>query len=194
MVLDKFLSGDMRMKPDFTNPKQVLALTLYGEIRGGPTRAKEHVASVIMNRVKHPGWWGKTVVSVCMAKWQFSCWWLTDANHATMMAAREADPIYQSCLTVAGQAIDGVLIDETHGADSYFAEGSPTPSWAGRGIHLMDDGCHSFYLIEVPDSWHADDPGAPTVSIHVIDETQRTEDLNQLELERIAAVKAFQPS
>ena len=42
----------------------VLGRTIYGEARGEDDETKKAVANVVMNRVKNPRWWGKTVKEV----------------------------------------------------------------------------------------------------------------------------------
>ncbi len=63
--------------------RDVVALTLYGEVRGEPLEGQLAVASVLLNR-KADGRWGQTFTSVCRAPWQFSCWNPTDPNRATL--------------------------------------------------------------------------------------------------------------
>src|SRR3546814_9887201 len=56
------------------DPVDLLARTIWGEARGEPVRGMEAVAAVVMNRVARPGWWGRTVASVCTKAYQFACW------------------------------------------------------------------------------------------------------------------------
>lgn len=173
------------MAPDYDDAQQILALTLFGEIRGGSAIACGHVAAVILNRASHPRWWGKTVVGVCMAPWQFSCWWTKDANHQAMLAVQGDDAAYLKCWEVARQTLAGLAIDGTLHADSYFATNSPRPSWVSRARHTIDDGWHSFYRTLAEDVPHLDDPGTPTHSVQTVDHELRADDLNKLVLDRL---------
>jgi len=50
----------------------LLALMLWREARGESDEAKIAVAHTVVNRVAHPGWWGRTVDDVIAKKWQYS--------------------------------------------------------------------------------------------------------------------------
>ena len=64
------LTGDIR----------ILAQTIWGENRGGGYLGMQSVCNAIMNRVKIGGWWGSTVMGVCLKPYQFSCWLRSDPN------------------------------------------------------------------------------------------------------------------
>lgn len=126
-----------------------LARTIWGEARGEPVRGREAVAACVMNRVakaeaRGGHWWGSTVVEVCRAPWQFSCWNETDPNREKLLAVDTRDRVFQSCRRIARRAVRGTLIDPTGGATHYHHE-DLLPWWAkGRGP-TRKIGRHLFY-------------------------------------------------
>ena len=140
----------------------VLARTLWGESRGEGRTGMEAVAAVVMNRVRHPRWWGNDIISVCQAPYQFSCWNLNDPNNVKMRTVSAAGhPEFVTALDVAQRASCGLLSDPTQGADSYYAIGSPVPGWTLRATRTVDIGHHRFYRVELPAE--NGDPDAGTV-------------------------------
>lgn len=137
--------------------EKVVALTLWGEIRGGSTAQKVNVANVIRNRVRaqlrsdgRPDWWGEGWRGVCLANRQFSCWF--DAQRDRMMALPETDRQYQACLGIARRVMAGRDSDPTNGATHYHTiarpEGVTTwpPAWGDVLRHeTIRDGAHVFY-------------------------------------------------
>lgn len=134
---------------------EVLARTLWAEARNGGRVGMEAVAHVVLNRARHPRWWGDTVRAVCLARAQFSCWWVKDANHRAMLAATPATPGYADAVAVAEAAVQGRLgADPTQGADHYYApagmpEGRP-PRWADETKLTLVAHGHRFYRLELP--------------------------------------------
>jgi spore germination cell wall hydrolase CwlJ-like protein len=69
--------------------KQVMGLTIYGEARGEPVEGQIAVGTVIMERVDHRDWDGKTVKEVCLKKYQFSCYNEWDHNYGKLLHIAE---------------------------------------------------------------------------------------------------------
>lgn len=132
-----------------SDPHDILARTVWAEARGDGRRGMEAVACVILNRAAHPRWWGKDVLSVCRAPWQFSCWLPDDPNLPKLKSATGADPSFVTALAVADDALSGRLVDPTGGADSYFAIGTPEPEWAASAVHTCNIIGHAFYRVEL---------------------------------------------
>lgn len=156
------------------DPVDTLARTMWGEARNTGAPGMRHVASVVLNRAAHPAWWGHTVVGVCLQPWQFSCRNGDDPNRAKLLAVTTADPDFVIALHIAQQAINGKLLDETDGADSYYALSMHTPpAWAASAVHTMSDGWHSFFrTVSIA-------PDIRNVSV------LSTDDLNAAELNRV---------
>lgn len=124
---------------------QVFARTLWGEARGEGSSGMHAVACVIANRARDADWWGDTFRSVCLSHEQFSCWNLNDVNRNKMMLIHEGDTSYVLALTIATQAMNGVLPDVTKGAHYYFDDSIDAPAWASRVPFLCKIGRLNFY-------------------------------------------------
>lgn len=122
-------------------PEQIVACTVWGEARGGSSRLKQGVGSVIQNRVAIQRTdWGLTPQAVCVAPRQFSCWMESGGPsnyHALMDLITNLQapgfvigPSYRECLAVAWQVTGRHLEDVTRGAHYYFAPAAMVP--AGR--------------------------------------------------------------
>lgn len=123
-----------------------LARTLWGEARSEPLKGIQAIASVVLNRAMHPRvhWWGTTVVGVCRAPNQFSCWNGNDPNLPKLLAVTTTDRQFRICMQVAQAAINVGLTDNCHGATHYHTK-SCMPSWAVGRTPCADIGNHLFY-------------------------------------------------
>lgn len=116
------------LHPELGPEVQILARTAWGENRGGSQDGLQSVVNVIMNRVDHPGWWGTSALSVCLAREQFSCWLPDDPNRAQLLAVTMSDPQFIMAMGLAKKALSpSGLADITDGADSYYAASDPSP-------------------------------------------------------------------
>jgi spore germination cell wall hydrolase CwlJ-like protein len=129
-----------------THELDVMARTVFGEARGEPKEGKIAVAWVIKNRADNPKWWGKSIVSVCQAPWQFSCWNKNDPNRAKLLAVLDSDPVFQECLEVCLGVIDGTYPDPTDGANHYHTK-AVRPHWAMNEEPTVTIGNHLFYRL-----------------------------------------------
>ncbi len=143
----------VRLEPFLPNPdyeigeqsaESVLAMTLWGEARGGTIEAKAAVASVIMRRAEAPAGrffpkahdgagLNERVKRVCLQPWQFSCFNSEDPNRAKLLSPERHDSlqVWQECIAVAALALDGLMRDPTRGADHYF---SPAYATSESGV------------------------------------------------------------
>lgn len=133
--------------PRLTDPVQVAARTAWGEARGDGLLGMHAVLSTIGNRVAQPGWWGRTVLTVCLARAQYSCWTPDTADHDALLAVTTTDPQFRIALVLAQQLVAGTLPDTTFGADSYYALGSPRPAWATGSRYRCTVGSQAFYRV-----------------------------------------------
>ncbi len=126
----------------------LLALVIWREARGEILAAKYGVAWVVMNRTKHPGWWGgPSTVSVILKPFQFSSF-----NHNDPNATRWPSPLdtsWEASLQIAADMYAGQGQDPTSGAVYYFdrsLDNNP-PVWAidGSTVHTADIGNLHFY-------------------------------------------------
>ena len=137
----------------------VMARTIYGEARGESFQGKVEVAHTILNRVEIGGWWGDTIIKVCLKPWQFSCWNVNDPNRDLLERINYCGNPYRAwdrgilrdCLYVAHGARRGFLQSNLGArATHYFApsafdgEGS-WPKWVAGSKFLGSVGGHRFY-------------------------------------------------
>jgi len=130
------------------DPVDVMARTIWGEARGEGRAGMEAVGNVIMNRANNPRWWGRDVISVCQAPWQFSAWNPDDINRRLLLAVTEADAQFRTCLEIARSGIGGTLRDHTHNSD-HFHEQSIRPLWSQGRQHTVHLGRHRFFRLEL---------------------------------------------
>jgi N-acetylmuramoyl-L-alanine amidase len=129
---------------DKFSDEEILARTIYGEARNQPYIGQQAIACVVMNRVKHAGWWGNSVRTVCLDPYQFDCWMPKDPNRAVIMDVKDTDPVFANCLEIAHEAMTGELPDCTDGADSYLVNGL-VKNWNRNLTPVAIIGKHSFY-------------------------------------------------
>lgn len=124
-----------------------LALTVWREARGESAEVRAGVAHAIMNRVKHPAWWGDDVMSVIFKKWQFSS--LTDPNDKQLTTwPRSTDAVWTECLVIADRVFRGTLGNPVPGADSYYDVSIPPPYWATDETFVAQLGRVRFYNLD----------------------------------------------
>ncbi len=169
---------------DLTSTRLVLAGNAYGECSSGGRIGMENVTSVVLTRW-HAGW-ARTLIAVCLAPAQFSCW--TDCNRRRIEVAAEADPrTWALALAVADAALAGGLPARTEGADSYYALSmTPPADWArAPARHVYADRWHSFWSVRPR---HAPPvPGVPNISVQAGAQTA-ADALNDAELVRLGGL------
>ncbi|MGL6010153.1 MAG: cell wall hydrolase [Shewanella oncorhynchi] len=124
----------------------IAAVTLYAESDPNNVDDAQKIAAVIVNRTKNPAWWGNDLRTVCLEKYQFSCWnWrFTGASDSAkarispffsdinLLTPKPMDTIksewLSECYAIVEQAVQG--FDPTEGADHYHASYINKPSWA----------------------------------------------------------------
>ena len=128
-----------------------MARTIWGEARNQPYLGKLAVAWVIRNRADKPSWWGKTIVGVCLQKYQFSCWLDSDPNYKLLRAVTIEDRAFRDCMRAAMEAYDRGGKDPVQGATHYHTLDTPKgaskwpPDWALELVPLTIVGDHKFY-------------------------------------------------
>ena len=164
--------------PSILETTDCLARTIWGEARSCGAAGMRHVACVVLNRASHPTWWGVSIESVCLQPYQFSCRNADDPNQAKLQAVTTKDPEFMVAMQIASAAVHGKLIDETGGADSYYAVSMQTPpAWATGAHRTFTDGWHNFYVTR-PNAAPGVRPNQPNVSVHAV----TADDLNDAEL------------
>lgn len=154
MIRDLASSLVPTINPSVSSPATVLALTLWGEARGDTIAAQRGVAQVIANRVEHPRWWGDSVATVCLKKWQFTCWVASDPNRAKLGDPVKAEgwaPWERACqvaceLLLGHMERDPALAKATHYYSAPLTQ--PPPAWGKNPRFCGKIGGLSFYAVE----------------------------------------------
>ena len=127
MTNEEYKSYRLRL---WREPELLLAARLiYGEARGTSIEEQIAVAHVVRNRSLKPGWWGRSVREVILARKQFSCLNAGDPNFPKLLAVPVADPMFLRCAGIAGLVLAGAIPDPTDGADHYHSR-DVSPDWA----------------------------------------------------------------
>lgn len=138
---------------DFGNlpDDRLMALTIYAEARGESQQGKIAVGSVILERVEHRNWDGKTIKEVCLWPAQFSCYLPNDPNRPMLkdIAGHWDDEIakntvLQECFTISQDLIIGKLERYPKALD-YFNPHVCHPEWAKQKKLVASVGNHVFY-------------------------------------------------
>ena len=103
---------DFRHLPD----DEIMALTLWAESRGETLAGKIAVGTVILNRVEHRSWDGKTVKEVCLLPKQFSCFnpddkqreWLVDFAEDHEFSFENSASL-KDCYIIAQGLLKGII-------------------------------------------------------------------------------------
>jgi len=141
----------MRQTPfDHLSDTQLLALAIYGEARGESGEGKIAVGSVILERVKRGGWWGKTVREVILKPFQFSCFLEKDPNYGKLVHISDQwdevmalNAAMNDCYGIAAGLLDGSIkpnVTATH----YHTDAVDT-AWDDKMKLVATIGAHKFY-------------------------------------------------
>jgi spore germination cell wall hydrolase CwlJ-like protein len=138
----------INLEPGPMDMQEVAARTAWGEARSGGADAMHAVLNTGGNRLKHPSWMGKDLRSIFLMHAQYSTWIkdiCTGSNYLAMMRVDVTDPLFHIAMELAGWLVDGSLPDITDGADSYYAAGTPVPTWAAKANFTKQVGPHLFF-------------------------------------------------
>lgn len=127
----------------------ILQCCIWGEARGESLDGKVAVGNVVKNRVEHPGWWGDDWHSVCLKRWQFSCFNPNDPNFPKMLEgvkARWSDPLWREIWWIAKGIIGKKWQDNTNGANHY-CHIRINPSWSRDRHEVARIGNHKFFAL-----------------------------------------------
>lgn len=141
-------------------PAQIMGLTIYGEARGESGAGKIAVGSVILERVDHRDWDGKTVQEVCLCPYQFSCFLPNDPNfNALKMIAQDWEHKYlqskdlQDCFHIALDLLAGRILRQSDIAENHAMQYLTTalrkskacPDWVRKMKRVATVDNHEFY-------------------------------------------------
>lgn len=129
----------------------LLALCIYGEARGESREGKVAVGSVIAERVKRGGWYGKNWKEVILKPRQFSCFNMSDPNFTRLydMAADfcgyvQKDKALSACLDVARGIKEGTL--QAGFVATHYKTKTCKAAWTKNMDLVAIEGSHEFYV------------------------------------------------
>ena len=132
-----------------------MALTIYGEARGESREGKIAVGSVILERVEHREWDGKTLHEVCLMPYQFSCYLPGDPNfHALRLIAQDWETkamrsmAMSECYQIATGLIDGIIPRTPEIAAAHCCQYKTIrarAAWAKKMKVILTINQHEFY-------------------------------------------------
>ena len=132
-------------------PAQILALTIYGEARGESTEGKIAVGSVILERARRGGWYGKTIPEVCLKKWQFSCFNENDPNYRKLLHIAEnwdeeiiSNMALNDCWGIALGLISGNI--DPNVTATHYKVTTCDAYWAKEMTKVASIGHHEFFI------------------------------------------------
>lgn len=130
---------------------QLLALCLYGEARGESAEGKIAVGSVILERARRGGWYGRTIRDVILKPYQFSCFLKTDPNYPKLVRIAQqwddrmaANAALRDCFRIAQGLLNGDIDRSPEGATHYHTKGVD-PAWDDRMRFVAAIGNHDFF-------------------------------------------------
>lgn len=132
------------------NDLEILAKTLYGEIRGAEKDEQiRNVADVVLNRFLTGYRSQGSIAGTCMAPAQFSCWDPGMPPRRILDRLSPDDPKLTELREIAANVIEqrlskGATFQPLEGARHYHAHGSH-PKWKDPSRFVHDDGKHIFY-------------------------------------------------
>jgi hypothetical protein len=135
---------------------QLLALIIYGESRGESREGKIAVGTVILERVDHRDWDGKTIKEVCLMPYQFSCLLPFDPNFKQLAliasnfdAALMKSDVLTTCHGIARGLLDGTVERDPllsgHHCLQYKVVGCKA-AWADKMRLISIIGHHEFFI------------------------------------------------
>jgi len=134
----------------------LMALTMFAEARDQGALGIIAVGSVILERVEHRDWDGKTIKEVCLAPFQFSCYLPTDKQFGMLKKlARNWDDrnsILGVCLYFAEGLINGTVPRTSEIAEHHITQYLRTDcpaSWEKDMTKIVTIGDHDFYSEKV---------------------------------------------
>lgn len=124
----------------------LMALALWREARGESFQGRAAVAWSIVNRVRNPGWWGKTIAEVVTKRWQYSS--MTDPkDHQLIKFPQAGDWSFLECMSIVDGVLDGQTANPIGEADSYHDTSIADPQWAMPDKFVAQIGRLKFYKV-----------------------------------------------
>lgn len=122
----------------------LLAVCLWREARNQNYDAQCAVVQSILNRARHPSWWGNSISSVIGYPKQYSS--MTDPGDKQLTRWPDAsDRSFQLCLQVVEDVAAGRAQDFARGATHFYSVDIPPPYWALSAEFIAQYGAMRFF-------------------------------------------------
>lgn len=146
-------------------PQQIVAMTAYGENRGGGVNGMQSVINVIQTRRLYPTNYAYEDLNilvatnspyhaVCLKQYQFSCYNIGDPNRGILLrlaqpgafdAQLQVDASLRTAWNLVQSLEAGTLVDITGGANHYFAVTITPPWWVKDMVYRTTIAGQAFY-------------------------------------------------
>lgn len=122
-------------------------MTIYCEASSASQDERDAIAHVMVNRLKNPARFGKTLAAVCLKRMQFSEWNGDAADNANLLRAAEVsddDIILTGSMQSVSYALNG-WPDPTNGATHYHDKSIAPPAWTQGATCTLSTDKFRFY-------------------------------------------------
>ncbi len=176
------------MSFDFTNELEVLAATIYGEASGCGAEAMQDVGQCILNRKAAS--WQPTVIEVCLAPYQFSCWNYGTRDRQRILtdwAITPQNAIIAQAKSIAAELLSGKVENRIGNADSYYALTMKyPPRWANPpAVHTFSDEYHTFWEVRPTNYGHTGANVSHMSTSPEVAQQETTAELNEDEFKKV---------
>lgn len=134
---------------NITDDNELLAVLLFSEVSKKAEfliNDATAISCVILNRLKNPKRFGKSLREIVFAPYQFSGVNSTEWEKAVSKSFTEKErAIYNSLAEIAKTILAQKIEDITGGADHYFNPNLVMPKWAEKMKKVYSSGAHDFY-------------------------------------------------
>jgi spore germination cell wall hydrolase CwlJ-like protein len=133
---------------------ELITLCVYGEARNQGLDGMLGVASVIVNRAKHPSWWGSDIKTVVLKPKQFSCLNENDPNVSILRQIAEDFSgslsklgVLRLCHWICRGLLEGMLYSNVGSATHYHTVNCD-PEWDDNMRLIKKINQHVFFEVK----------------------------------------------
>lgn len=149
LFLPSFLGVGDIMDMKTATEHSMLALAIWKEGAGEPFIGKVAIAYSVLERVAHPGWWGRDLIGCLTKPYQFSSF-TAPGDGQLIRWPQLSDPSYVEAWDAAIKALDKTASNPAPTSNSYYATSIKPPAWATPETFITQVGRHRFHRVPSP--------------------------------------------